>query len=70
MSTSQMSFDDSRARNELGYAPRPAVQAMEESAALVYGERQGGRAPIGPNPLVRRPTATTTLPVGPKNRSL
>jgi hypothetical protein len=27
-----MSFDDSRARNELGYAPRPAVQAMEESA--------------------------------------
>jgi dihydroflavonol-4-reductase len=32
MSTSTMSFDDSRARNELGYAPRPAVEALEASA--------------------------------------
>jgi dihydroflavonol-4-reductase len=32
MSTSQMSFDISRARAELGYAPRPAVEALEASA--------------------------------------
>ncbi len=32
MSTSKMSFDDSRARLELGYEPRPAVQALEDSA--------------------------------------
>jgi dihydroflavonol-4-reductase len=32
MSTSQMSFDISRARDELGYAPRPAVEALEASA--------------------------------------
>jgi dihydroflavonol-4-reductase len=44
MSTSQMSFDDSRARNELGYAPRPAVRAMEESARwFAESGRVGGR---------------------------
>lgn len=32
MSTSKMSFDDSRARLELGYEPRPAVRALEDSA--------------------------------------
>ena len=32
MSTSQMSFDISRARQELGYAPRPAAEALEASA--------------------------------------
>ena len=32
MSTSTMSFDDTRARTELGYAPRPAVHALEASA--------------------------------------
>ncbi len=32
MSTSQMSFDDTRARQELGYAPRPAAEALEDSA--------------------------------------
>jgi dihydroflavonol-4-reductase len=32
MSTSTMAFDDTRARSELGYAPRPAVQALEASA--------------------------------------
>jgi dihydroflavonol-4-reductase len=32
MSTSTMAFDDSRARAELGYAPRPAVEALEASA--------------------------------------
>jgi dihydroflavonol-4-reductase len=32
MSTSRMAFDDSRAREELGYAPRPAVQALAASA--------------------------------------
>ena len=32
MSTSRMSFDTSRAREELGYAPRPAAEALEASA--------------------------------------
>jgi dihydroflavonol-4-reductase len=32
MSTSAMAFDDRRARTELGYSPRPAVQALEASA--------------------------------------
>ena len=32
MSTSRMSFDISRAREELGYTPRPAVEALEASA--------------------------------------
>ncbi len=32
MSTSRMAFDIARARSELGYAPRPAVQALEDSA--------------------------------------
>jgi nucleoside-diphosphate-sugar epimerase len=27
-----MAFDVSRARTELGYAPRPAAQALEDSA--------------------------------------
>jgi dihydroflavonol-4-reductase len=33
MSTTRMAFDDSRARSELGYAPRPAREAIAESAA-------------------------------------
>jgi dihydroflavonol-4-reductase len=32
MSTTRMSFDDSRARQELGYDPRPADQALAASA--------------------------------------
>jgi dihydroflavonol-4-reductase len=32
MSTSRMAFDTSRARTELGYAPRPATEALETSA--------------------------------------
>ncbi len=32
MSTSQMAFDTSRACAELGYAPRPAIEALEASA--------------------------------------
>ena len=32
MSTTQMAFDDARARKELGYAPRPATEALVESA--------------------------------------
>ncbi len=32
MSTSQMAFDVSRAKDELGYAPRPAIEALEASA--------------------------------------
>ncbi|MEO6885422.1 MAG: hopanoid-associated sugar epimerase [Jatrophihabitantaceae bacterium] len=31
MSATRMAFDDSRAREELGYRPRPAVEALEES---------------------------------------
>jgi dihydroflavonol-4-reductase len=33
MATTKMAFDDSRARTELGYTPRPAAQAIAESAA-------------------------------------
>ena len=33
MSTTRMAFDDTRARTELGYAPRPAREAIAESAA-------------------------------------
>lgn len=32
MSTTRMAFDDTRARRELGYAPRPAVDALDASA--------------------------------------
>ncbi|HUY21387.1 MAG TPA: hopanoid-associated sugar epimerase [Acidimicrobiales bacterium] len=32
MSTTHMAFDDSRARKELGYSPRPASEAIESSA--------------------------------------
>jgi len=32
MSTTKMAFDDSRARRELGYSPRPAAQAVLDSA--------------------------------------
>jgi dihydroflavonol-4-reductase len=32
MSTTNMMFSDQRAREELGYAPRPAVAAIEDSA--------------------------------------
>ena len=32
MSTTKMAFDDSRARKELGYSPRPAEQAVWDSA--------------------------------------
>jgi dihydroflavonol-4-reductase len=32
MSTTKMAFDDSRARKELGYAPRPAEEAVFDSA--------------------------------------
>jgi dihydroflavonol-4-reductase len=32
MSTTQMAFDDSRARTELGYTPRPADEALRDSA--------------------------------------
>jgi dihydroflavonol-4-reductase len=32
MSTTRMAFDDTRARHELGYAPRPAAHALVDSA--------------------------------------
>jgi len=42
MSTSQMSFDDGRARAELGYAPRPAAEALEASARWFSGTGKVG----------------------------
>ncbi|HLI73263.1 MAG TPA: hopanoid-associated sugar epimerase [Acidimicrobiales bacterium] len=38
MSTTQMAFDDSRARKELGYDPRPAQEAIESSARWFVDE--------------------------------
>jgi nucleoside-diphosphate-sugar epimerase len=32
MSTTRMAFDDTRARQELGYSPRPAADALAASA--------------------------------------
>jgi dihydroflavonol-4-reductase len=32
MSTTQMAFDDDRARSEIGYSPRPAAEAITDSA--------------------------------------
>ena len=51
MSTSQMAFDVSRARAELGYSPRPADEALEASARWFavdtgIGERAAGGAAI------------------------
>jgi dihydroflavonol-4-reductase len=48
MSTSQMAFDITRARDELGYAPRPAAEALEASARWfvdrgMVGERRSRR---------------------------
>jgi dihydroflavonol-4-reductase len=48
MSTTRMAFDDTRARRELGYAPRPAVDAIEASARWFIqngyvSERRGAR---------------------------
>ena len=48
MSTSQMAFDTTRAREELGYAPRPATEALEASARWfvdsgMVGERRSRR---------------------------
>lgn len=46
MSTTRMAFDDTRAREELGYAPRPAVEAIEASARwfVEHGYVRGRRA--------------------------
>ncbi len=42
MSTSKMSFDDARARVELGYETRPAVRALEDSARWFAGSGKVG----------------------------
>ncbi len=66
MSTSQMSFDISRARQELGYAPRPAVEALEALRPLVRRNRPGTREQAGPDPLavgpLTRPAARSPVP--------
>jgi nucleoside-diphosphate-sugar epimerase len=46
MSTTNMMFDDQRARGELGYAPRPSAEAIFASAQwfLENGYVKSGRA--------------------------
>ncbi len=51
MSTSQMAFDVSRARTELGYAPRPAARGARGLRPLVRRQRHGERAPAEPHHL-------------------
>ncbi len=46
MSTSKMSFDISRARQELGYAPRPANEALEASARWFVQEGMVNQARV------------------------
>ncbi|HTU37025.1 MAG TPA: hopanoid-associated sugar epimerase [Acidimicrobiales bacterium] len=48
MSTSRMAFDDARARSELGYSPRPAAEALEDSVRWFAGS---GR--VAPRRLAR-----------------
>jgi dihydroflavonol-4-reductase len=40
MSTTRMAFDDSRARTELGYSPRPATEALAASAHWFVDQHQ------------------------------
>lgn len=42
MSTTKMAFDDTRARTELGYVPRPAREAIAESAAWYLANGYAG----------------------------
>ncbi len=58
MSTSRMSFDISRAREELGYAPRPAVEALEASARWFVDIGHGQGEQGEPDPLVLGPLTT------------
>jgi dihydroflavonol-4-reductase len=45
MSTTRMAFDDSRARAELGYSPRPAAEAISEAVAWYLANGYAGRQP-------------------------
>jgi dihydroflavonol-4-reductase len=47
MSTSQMAFDDNRARTELGYVARPAAAALEDSARWFVGTGRVGERRLG-----------------------
>jgi dihydroflavonol-4-reductase len=54
MSTTRMAFDDSRARTELGYAPRPAADALAASAHWFVDQgRVDGPARTDKDRLVR-----------------
>ena len=56
MSTTQMAFDDARARKELGYAPRPADAARRGLGAVVRRQRLRRRQAPGPDLVAgRRP---------------
>jgi len=74
MSRTHMLYDDSRARDELGYSSRPAIEAVEGSArwfvANGYVSPLGATASPGPHPRPRPDqTSTTTLPVLPPVKS-
>ncbi len=61
MSTSQMSFDTSRARSELGYAPRPATEALEDSARWFV---ESGKVAERRMARIRWSERTRPLPLG------
>ena len=63
MSTSQMSFDVTRARRRARLRAPSGPAGPRGLGALVRRERQGGRSSSGPNPLVGGTRARAALPL-------
>ena len=73
MSTTNMMFDDTRARRELGYSPRPAAEALVDSArwfvdtaTSTQGERGASVSTLAP--LFDLPLRRRCLPAPPTRR--